>query len=336
LAKHHSHRTSIALVGGETLLGRDLRELLRSAGLPEPSLFAVEGEQTGILTQERGEPAVMAPLASATLTSGLLLLAGTPDSAAKALEIVKRSGTPPVVIDVAGALEDDPSARLRAPMLEAPDHRASSPIQVIAHPAAVSLALLLRRLHGAGAIQRAVILVFEPASERGQPGLDELQKQTVGLLSFKKLSKDVFDAQIAFNMLPRFGEDAPTSLEEIELKIDRHLASLLASAGNIPMPSLRLVQAPVFHGYSFSLWVEFGKNPGPEKLAASLAAPHIEVRAGDEESPSNVGVAGQSGITVGEISTDRNNPRACWVWAVADNLRIAAENAVEVVREALA
>ena len=46
-------------------------------------------------------------------------------------------------------------------------------------------------------------------------------------------------------------------------------------------------------------------------------------------------VAGESGITVDAVTQDRNEPRACWFWIVADNLRIAAENAVEVARESL-
>jgi len=45
--------------------------------------------------------------------------------------------------------------------------------------------------------------------------------------------------------------------------------------------------------------------------------------------------AGQSGIAVGAIAEDRNNPDACWFWVVADNLRLAAENAVAVAREFL-
>jgi len=35
------------------------------------------------------------------------------------------------------------------------------------------------------------------------------------------------------------------------------------------------------------------------------------------------------------VSSNHNQPRAYWFWMAADNLRIAAENAVEVVREAL-
>jgi len=339
LAKPHRHRTSIALVGGHTLLGRDLRELLESANLAaEVGLFSTEdAARIAAITPAHESAQVTALLKSAVLSStGLLVLAGSSETAVKALELAKQADPCPTIIDLTGALEEDPSARLRAPVVESPDHPPPTPIQVIAHPAAIALALLLKQLHGAGAIRRSVVLMFEPASERGQPGLDELQQQTVGLLSFKKLNHDVYDSQVAFNPLARYGEDAPLPLEAIELKIDRHLASLLASAGTIAMPSLRVVQAPVFHGYSFSVWVEFEQNPGPDALRAALASPHIEVRGGQEESPSNVGAAGQSGITVGEISIDRNHPRACWFWVVADNLRIAAENALEVAREALA
>ncbi len=128
----------------------------------------------------------------------------------------------------------------------------------------------------------------------------------------------------------------PVSLEESELRIERHLASLLALPGDgegAPMPSLRLIQAPVFHGYSFSAWVEFVDAPDMEALESSLSIDSIEVRGGDFEPPTNVGQAGQGGIAVGAITPDRNHPDAVWFWFVADNVRLAAENAVAVVRQ---
>ena len=45
--------------------------------------------------------------------------------------------------------------------------------------------------------------------------------------------------------------------------------------------------------------------------------------------------AGQSGIAVGGITPDRNHPDAVWFWFVADNVRLAAENALAVVRQIL-
>jgi aspartate-semialdehyde dehydrogenase len=72
-----------------------------------------------------------------------------------------------------------------------------------------------------------------------------------------------------------------------------------------------------------------------DRIFQSLGSSHIDVRTKDHEPPTNVGVAGQGGITVGSISQDRNQPRAWWFWIAADNLQIVAENAAEVVREYL-
>ena len=81
------------------------------------------------------------------------------------------------------------------------------------------------------------------------------------------------------------------------------------------MPSLRVVQAPVFHGYSFSAWVEFEGNPGIEAIESGLAFDAIEVLSEEFDPPNNVGQAGQSGIAVGAISPDRNDPEAVLVLA---------------------
>ena len=102
-----------------------------------------------------------------------------------------------------------------------------------------------------------------------------------------------------------------------------------------PLPSLRLIQAPVFHGYSSSVWVSFESSPTVADLELALATAGIEVRSADEEPPNNVGAAGQSGLTVGDIRKDRNNPRAFWFWLVADNLRLFAETGVAVLKECL-
>ena len=320
------------------MLGKEVRELLegRGLGVNVELVASDETEDTSIIAVGREEPEVIGSLQAADLgTAKIVLLAGSRQSSRNAFERVRNTHPPPVVIDLIGALEDHPTARLRAPIAEPPVSKIAGAIQVIAQPAAIALALFLTHVRKTGTIRRSVVEVFEPASERGQLGIDELQKQTVALLSFKPLPKNVYDAQVSFNLLPEYGSDSPHSLGEIELKIDRHLASLLATSGNVPMPSLRVIHAPVFHGYSISIWVEFEKNPGTEAIVQALTSDRIDVRTGDQEPPSNVGVAGQSGITVGAIAPDRNHPHAFWFWLVVDNLRIAAENAVEVAREFL-
>lgn len=323
---------TLALLGSESLLGREIRDLFSTSGFPaDLRLISSEPEAAIALTELKGEPVLAKKLEEESLRGvRCLLLAGSPESARKAIEL--DAGVD--LIDLTYSTEEIPSARLRAPMVattgyDGPDDT----VHVIAHPAAIAIALFLDRLHVKFPVLRSVINVFEPASERGSGAIEELQQQTVNLLSFKGLPKAVFDAQLAYNVLARYGEDAPVALEEVELRIERHLATLLSLSSRAPLPSLRLFQAPVFHGHTFSLWVEFETNPGVDALERVLAFDPIELRSSDLEPPSIAGIAGQGGVSVGAITMDRNHPQACWFWMVADNLRLMAENALAVARK---
>jgi aspartate-semialdehyde dehydrogenase len=322
----------MALVGGDTLLAREIREVLdHSQPAPRVQLISAAADGSATLSVGEEEPVVMAPLSAESLTgAAAAFLAGSPASSRRVLKVNPQGG--PRLIDLAGGLEEQPEARLRAPSAEAAPP-APSAIQVIAHPASIAMAMFLGRLSKSARIRRSVMHVFEPASERGQRGLEELRQQTVGVLSFQKLKTDVFDTQLAFSMLARYGEEALEPLESVEQRVEKHLASLLDAWPGVPMPSVRVIQAPVFHGHSISAWVEFEENPGAEALAAALAEAGLDVRPDDP--PTNVGMAGQSGLAIGAIAADHNHPRACWFWLVSDNLRLAAENAVAVAQESL-
>jgi aspartate-semialdehyde dehydrogenase len=340
----------VAIVGGGSLLGREVRDVLSAGGLAvRTKLIGTDESEARTLTAEGGEPVVMTALDEENLAGArVVFLAGSAASSSKAFQVLSRRGPGPAVVDLTHALEDHAKARLRAPVVEPSDYEvAADAVHVIAHPASIVLAFFYTRLRQKHPFRRSIAHVFEPASERGQPGLDELRDQTVSLLAFKRLPKAVFDEQVSFNLLARYGSEAPEALEKFQLRIERDLASLLASYGerysatprergrlvrSAQVPSLRLIQAPVFHGHSFSVWVEFEESPIVDALEQALACPEIDVRDANVEAPTNVGIAGQSGIAVGAITVDSNDPRAAWFWVVADNFRIVAENAVAVAR----
>jgi aspartate-semialdehyde dehydrogenase len=324
----------IALIGPDTLLGREIRDQLSVTKFEaDVRLLTEVDEDLGKLTDVGGEPSVLTHFTTESLEgASAIVLAGSQEAARKVSQI---PGAVPIV-DLAGFLEDQPRARLRAPLLEPHDFRvAPDAIQIIAHPAAIALALVLTRIHQVFPIRRSVITVFEPASERGTAGIEELQEQTVNLLAFKPLPKKVYDAQLSYSMLAQYGEEAPLALADIEARIERHLATLLSLSQGAPIPSLRLIQAPVFHGYSFSLWLEFETNPGVAALQQILNEPPVEIHGSDIEPPNNVSSAGQTGVAVGAISIDRNEPRAVWMWMASDNLRLVAENAILVLKEVI-
>ncbi|HEX4811067.1 MAG TPA: Asd/ArgC dimerization domain-containing protein [Bryobacteraceae bacterium] len=330
--KTKSNAPRIALVGGETLLGREIAEVFKSrSGNVVITPYAATGE--GNFDEEDGEAVYREPLEAKSIQDErAVLIAGTSQGARKAFELVKAAGGKPLLMDCTGQLDQQTEAKIVAPLAEE-NFTGPGWLYVLAHPAATAILLVLRQLARHEPIRHAILTIFEPASERGKKGASELHQQTTSLLAFKPLEKKVFDTQVAFNLLAAYGEDAPESLIASEQRIERHLATLLSrqKVPSVPMPSIRLIQAPVFHSYSISAWVEFESPMSAAPLAEALASAQIEVRDANQETPGATDAAGQSGLIAGDIRVDRNNPRAAWIWIVADNLRLTADAAADLL-----
>ncbi len=316
--------TTVAIVGGASLQGRELQDLIKDEKLHwTVRLLSADAEGVGTLAAEGEEATYLEPIAAPALKeSNVIFLAGTRESSLKARELHPKGS----FVDLTGTIEA--GAQLAAPRIGVDPE---GHLLVIAHPASIALALLFSKLDKAGEIERTVTTVFEPASERGYAGIGELQKQSAALLTFKPLPKEVYDAQLAYNVLPEFGEDAPLQLAIIEERIDRELRRL---RGEAQPASVRLVQAPVFHGYSFLTWVRFA-TPVANLETVFASDPMIDLRSAGVEPPTNAGVTQQDGYQVGAIRQDRADTNAYWVWMTCDNLRTVASNAIAAAKQIL-
>lgn len=316
MAKSNPTPPKMAVVGSESLLGRELQDLLSNQRLSEQVDFIPEVHEK----DEEAEPGL--PLNRASLEKArLIFLAGSKEAALK----VKQMRLDATLVDAIGAL----NGIVRAPSAEPERYLApEAHVVTVAHPAAIALGMFLRRLSSIAPVQHSVAIVFEPASQRGKAAIEELQEQTIGLLGFKPLPKAIFDEQASFNLLSRLGEDAPDPLSATQSRLERDLQHLLSLDQCAPAPSLRVIHAPVFHSYAISIWVEFVSEPDIQAMTAALKSPSVEIRSLDEEAPTNVGVAGQSGLSLDQIIADPRQPRAAWFWILADNMRLTAENAL--------
>ncbi len=127
------------------------------------------------------------------------------------------------IIDLSGALEEEDGATVRSMWVERERGQVWQPdLQpapcIVAHPAALTLAFCCCARRKLAHIRSAAATVFQPASEQGQKGMDELHQQTINLLSFQNLPKDVFDTQVAFNMVARYGPNSKLSLDSLEAR----------------------------------------------------------------------------------------------------------------------
>ncbi len=317
------------LLGAETLLGKEIRELVEERKLPILLRTASAESSETVLTSGDDEVEVLEPLSEDLVAEARILLLGASlETNRRALSMAHALAAKPAVIDLKGDFEDLPADVVRSPLLEAsgatfPEGAVHTP----AHPAAAALARLLSTLHEAHRVAGAVVNVFEPVSQQGQAGIDELHKQSVNLFNFQPQPKTVYDAQVTFNLLPRFGAEATASLERGEQRIERHLASLLGPRG-VPLPSLRVIHAPVFHAYCLNLWVEFERRPPVEAVRQLLSEAGFDLPDTGADPASNVTVAGQSGISVSDIAEDRASARGLWLWAAFDNIRALADESL--------
>ncbi|MCZ2156360.1 MAG: hypothetical protein LC114_21065, partial [Bryobacterales bacterium] len=186
-----------------------------------------------------------------------------------------------------------------------------------------------------GSVERILVHAFLPASEHGDAGLDELHQQTVKLFAFEDMPKVVFDAQLAFNLLAALGAEADAEkLTTVEQRVRGELPGILPAVSEFPI-SLRVVQAPVFHGLSFSVWLtgEAARDSGA--LERGLRGELVDVWPTENGAPNNVAAVGDAGISVGDIRSDEADADACWLWMTADNLRLRAVNALGAARTKL-
>jgi aspartate-semialdehyde dehydrogenase len=321
----------VAIVGAGTLKGKEVAEVLNDRNFPAVDVKLLDDDESlGQLEAMGDEVTFIQSVRNEQFDRvDFTFFASDPVCTRNNWKTVRDAGS--TILDLSYALEIEPDASIRSPWIE---RQMGTPVVpslqpgpvVIAHPAAVVLALIALRAGKAASIERMIATVYEPASEHGQKGMDELHEQTVNLLSFQQLPKAIFDTQVAFNLVSRYGEKALPTMQSIEQRILRHYDRITGKT--VAPPSLLVVQAPIFHGHVFGVYLEFDKTVTTDALAEALTGDHITITKSAEDSPSNVNAAGQGDILI-SLAADVGRANGIWLWAATDNLRISAVTAVE-------
>jgi aspartate-semialdehyde dehydrogenase len=327
----------IAIAGASTLLGKELKDAISDSTLAAATFALLDEDQAlGQLDQVGDEITFVQPIAPDSFEHvDFTFFCGSEALTNRHWRSAVAAGS--TVIDLSGALDEEPGVLIRAPWLESDSATPDlfTPGVVPAHPAAITLGLLLEGLQQAGAVKAAAATLLAPASEFGRGAMDELHQQTVSLLSFQPIPRAVYDAQAAYNLLTGFGESAQISLTALEARVHRHYNAL--GGGRWPLLGLQTIAAPVFHGHAYSISVEFERPLDIPLIEDSLNGEHIELILEDTDSPSNLAATGQNGVLarMRPVQDGRNPNQASrlWLWAASDNLRLYAQNAVECALE---
>lgn len=331
----------VAVAGASSLLGKELSLWLEESNFPASDIRLVDEEfVAGTLTEAGGEPAIIETVTQDSFERvRFAFFTGSPEFSRRHAAEARRAGA--VVIDLSGGLGEDEHAKFWIPALDAvlasPSNRATAgePQSLFVVPAAPSdAAISISAALGAAGLERLIVTVLQPVSERGPEAIEELEGQVVKLLSFQPVPQIVFDAQIGFNTLSRYGPESGLKLEDARLRIARESRRYLA--GRVPSPAIMLVQAPVFHSHTFTVYAEFTTSPDLDDVASRLERAGLKVTPANEEPPTNVNVVGEPRPVLRQPERDPGIESGVWLWGAADNLRVPAATAVAIAERLLA
>ncbi len=322
---------NIALFDSRTLVGKGVRTHLVSRKFPagEVTLYDTGAvEEGGNLAEFAGEARLASrPELESMESVDIAFFCGEVGAAKAYLEWPVQGGF--VAID----LTSSANGRCDVPVVNA----SVNPEAVLNHsgilsspnPTSQFLSTFLASLSRKLAIAEVVSVVMQPASETGESGIEELYRQTVGLLSFTQVPKESFGQVLAFNLVPAsLGPRGPA----VEERVAREVGAILG--GERFTHAVRILLAPVFHCHAFSTWVRFAEEVSPERVRGALAEePSIRIRQGSGgATPAEL--AGEEKIVVAEIRPDPTTPGAFWFWGISDNLATGtALNAVRIAEE---
>src|SRR5260370_23222463 len=185
-----------------------------------------------------------------------------------------------------------------------------------------ALALTLAKL---GLIRMSVVH-FHPVSEAGRAGIEELEGQAFKLLSFQPFGQPVFDTQVAFNMLDRFGAGSRQRLGSAAQRLRGEVRACVSK--KVSLPAVQVLHAPVFYGATFSAGAEVDVL-GAQKIVEVCREAGFVVVPEDEAGPSNVSVAGEHSGFLAPPESEPSQVRTLLHWGTAEYNCLKASVAVE-------
>ena len=313
----------IVIAGASSLLGAELKSLLEESRFAGWDLRLVDEEiAAGTLTEAGGEPAVIQPVEEGSFDRArLVFFTGSPEFTKVNLGAVQGA----TVIDLSGGSIGEKETRLWYPRAEVKLEKDLN-YAVLSAPATVAVALL-DALSAVG-LSRLGLIFFRPVSEAGRRGIEELESQTSQLLSMQSTGQTVFDTQVAFGMLNRYGAASRENLLSISRRICAEVSPLVAKWGGLA--SIQVVHAPIFYGYTFAALVETAALTTQPKLVQLCQNAGFYIWRNADGPLGNLSV----GDSTMHLELPEESPLlAWWSWGAVDNIKLPVANAVKLAEK---
>ena len=325
---------NVAILGATGAVGREMMKILAERSFPVEELRLLASPRSAgqkLLWQGR-ELSVQPAEDSAFEGMDIVLGAAENDIAKRFAPAIVKAGA--VFVDNSSAFRMDPNVPLVIPEINPEDARRHKGI--IANPNCTTIVSLvaINALNQDSPIQSIIASSYQAVSGAGAGGPRELMEEVELLREGKPVHPQVFQYQIAYNVIPQIGGEAYEGYTSEEMKMQNEGRKIMH------LPDLRVsctcVRVPVVRSHSVSLVVRTREKISVRR-ARELIAAAPGCRLVDDLSsrryPMPLDTSDQDTVFVGRIREDLTCNNGLNIWCCGDQVRKgAATNAVQIAQ----
>ena len=325
---------NVAILGATGAVGREMMKILAERSFPVEELRLLASPRSAgqkLLWQGR-ELTVQPAEDSAFEGLDIVLGAAENDIAKRFAPAIVKAGA--VFVDNSSAFRMDPNVPLVIPEINPEDVRRHKGI--IANPNCTTIVSLvaINALNQDSPIQSIIASSYQAVSGAGAGGPRELMEEVELLREGKPVHPQVFQYQIAYNVIPQIGGEAYEGYTSEEMKMQNEGRKIMH------LPDLQVsctcVRVPVVRSHSVSLVVRTREKISVQR-ARELIAAAPGCRLVDDLSsrryPMPLDTSDQDTVFVGRIREDLTCDNGLNIWCCGDQVRKgAATNAVQIAQ----
>lgn len=322
----------VGILGATGAVGMEMMNILKERNFPieELKLFSssrsagkeIEFDGTTIIVQEASEDAF----------AGLDIVLGAAenDIAEKFASAIKSAGT--VFIDNSSAFRLDEDVPLVVPEINPEDVKRHNGIISNPNCTTIITCTAVNALSSASRIVSMNASTYQAVSGAGAAGPKELQAEVEAEMKGESYAPEVFQYQIAYNLIPQIGGNAFEGYTSEEMKLQNEGRKITHN------PELKVnctcVRVPVVRSHSVSVQLVTERKISVEEARNILsAAPGVKLvdDLENKQYPMPLDTSNQDLVFVGRIRDDLIDDNGLVLWCCGDQVRKgAATNAVQI------
>ena len=323
---------NVAILGATGAVGREMMKVLAERDFPvnELHLLASERSVGQVLPWNGRDIAVELACDQAFQGMDIVLGAAENDIAKRFAPAIVKAGA--VFVDNSSAFRLDPDVPLVIPEINPEDAKKHKGI--ISNPNCTTIVSLvaINALNHDSPIESIVASSYQAVSGAGAGGPKELMEEVELLREGKSVSPQVFQYQIAYNVIPQIGGEAFEGYTSEEMKMQNEGRKIMH------LPELKVsctcVRVPVVRSHSISVSCHFDVPVTVEQAREVIAkAPGCKLvdDLKNKQYPMPLDTSDQDIVFVGRIRPDLTDDNGLCLWCCGDQVRKgAATNAIQI------